>query len=145
MDAPTIAPLFNTWSLRPPIWKYLALTFALSLAVRIILGLLKGAEGVARRSFWSDFRGALSGFSGPESSRDYLFPLLLGWFELLAFPIFIYTSNWVLIGAWITLKVAPQWKFWTDHRPAFNRFLIGTALVLLGSYFLAQSQIAGPS
>jgi hypothetical protein len=141
MDSTSIKPLLNSWTIICPGF-YVIASVSFALFVRLILAILKGTEHDIDGSFRKDFFGAMTGFSGPPTSKDYLYPFYLGCFEFLAFPVFIHTSNWALIGAWITLKVAPQWKHWGEHRPAFNRFLLGTAFVLGGSFFLAAKFIS---
>jgi len=48
---------------------------------------------------------------------------------------FLYTLSWQLgqpafIGIWVALKVASQWKKWSEN-PSYNIFLVGTGLSVL--------------
>jgi hypothetical protein len=91
--------------------------------------------------FYGGYIGSIKderrGAEGPQSP-DYWFNTLLGWFELVAFPIFIVTGAWAAIGAWLTLKTVAQWEAWKANRTTFNRFLIGTAALLFASWILAK-------
>jgi len=49
------------------------------------------------------------------------------------------TERWTFIGAWLSFKVVAQATQWKDERNVFSRFLIGTGLVVLASYFLATN------
>jgi hypothetical protein len=40
------------------------------------------------------------------------------------------TEQWKFIGAWLEFKALVRWNVWEAERKAFNRFLIGNALVL---------------
>ena len=131
-----IVDLIGTWKVESPL-LYIFVAAMLSLGVRIIASLLKACEREAGSSYWHSFRMTMSGFATDPNMKDYLFTFYLGWIEIAAYPILMRTGNWVIIGAWLTLKVLPQWKHWTEHRPAFNRFLIGNALVLFASLWLA--------
>jgi hypothetical protein len=143
MSAATLNPLLHSWGIDSP-GVYVCSAVGMALGVRFILALLKASARGKGVGFWREFWIAMHGFAesptqqkATQHEKDYWFPFYLGCIELLSYPVFIFTSNWLIIGAWITLKVAPQWKHWSEHRVAFNRFLIGTALVLAGSYVLA--------
>jgi len=130
--------LIGAWAPEDP-WRYAFLAFSLSLLVRVISCVLKTFEVAVSRpnslsswsEFWRNFRGF--GSSEPEND-DYLQPFIIGTFELTAFPVLIATNHWALIGAWLGFKTLAQHQRWGSHRAAFNRFLIGTALILLASY-----------
>jgi hypothetical protein len=132
-------PLFGAWAIDDP-WRYLGLVLASGLLIRVAAAALK-ATGLAHSKTGNRWKGefwsALKGFgSSEEKSDDYWHPFLLGLFELGAFPVLMATDHWTFVGAWIGFKGLVQYSWWTQHRAAFNRFLIGTALVLLASYFL---------
>ena len=76
------------------------------------------------------------GFHPNEKDRsDYLLPLILGIIELLTYPVLMATGAWTAIGAWIGFKTVAQFNLWKANRSAFNRYLIGNALVVILSLF----------
>jgi hypothetical protein len=56
---------------------------------------------------------------------------------LFSYPVLISADAWSLIGAWLGFKTLAQWGHWGHNRQAFNRFLVGTGLILISSVFLA--------
>jgi hypothetical protein len=137
------------WRLEIPWWMYVFLTLTLSLLVRILSSLLKALEQYLRSlnaddspqkaSFGQLFRTSFKGFGATDSGiDDYWFPFLIGWFELSLFPILMRSKAWEFIGAWLALKTLAQWETWNKNRPAFNRFLIGTAAVVTLSFLVAR-------
>ncbi len=67
---------------------------------------------------------------------DYWLPAIIGYSELIIFPIFM-TKGWIVgIGAWIAVKTASSWGGWQKTRTAYNRFLIGNILSLVASFFI---------
>lgn len=71
-----------------------------------------------------------------EEQRDYWQPAVLGFLELLAYPLLLQTHHLNAIGAWLALKTAIEWGGWKEVRGAYNRFMIGNALVLGASFAL---------
>jgi hypothetical protein len=127
----------NSWSITAP-WWYILGAVLIALSVRAVLSLLKASEKY-RDGFWRCAGTAVMGFGNSDPTHnDYLFPLYLGIIEAFVYPICIAAGAWEVIGAWIALKTLPQWKLWTDHRPAFNRFLIGNAAVVLSAFLLVR-------
>ena len=122
--------LLNTCEISQPL-IYFLVVFVLSMAVRIALSLLKAFQRDPTTSFFSDFFASLKGFNKDKEKADYWYPFVLGVFEFLTYPILIVTENWKFLGAWLAFKTVSQWKHWGDNRPAFNRFLIGNALVVI--------------
>ena len=91
------------------------------------------------RGFAWNFVRDFGGYCHPDkAARDYWHPAILGFLELLAYPIFITNHRIAYIGAWLTLKTVAQWSEWAKNRGSFNRFLIGNALVIGGAFFLSQ-------
>lgn len=134
--------LFQAWSISSPS-AYLASVLASALAVRVASAALKAAEAPAApassqrwaRAFLNALKGR--GLSEPRDD-DHWHPFVLGCFELATFPVMMATENWTFVGAWLGFKALAQWGRWKDHRPAFNRFLIGNAAVLCLAYLLAH-------
>ena len=65
---------------------------------------------------------------------DYWLPAIIGYSELIVFPILM-AKGWVVgIGAWIAIKTASSWGGWQKTRTAYNRFLLGNILPLIASF-----------
>ena len=138
------------WDFSCPPWAFVGLVLAASLGTRILLSGLRAVmltydiydklSGLQfKRSFRCSFTGFFpKGFFPGETEHkrsEYGFVFLLGTLELLVYPILIASGAWLVIGAWISLKSLAQWNVWTTHRAIFNLFLIGNALnVILSSY-----------
>ena len=131
-----IPDLMSGWSIQHP-WRYVLYTALLSLAVRGLSSVLKALEVSRPSEFVKDALEIFGGFSKHNTMRDYWFSFLLGWAEIASFAVLMRTGAWLLIGAWLTFKTLGQWQHWTQHRPAFNRFLIGNAAVLMLSLWAA--------
>jgi hypothetical protein len=68
---------------------------------------------------------------------DFWLPTILGSLELVSYPVLLQIGSWTAIGAWIGFKTVAQWNVWTKNRSQFNRYLIGNALVVIGSLVLS--------
>jgi len=126
----------GAWQVARP-GVYVGAALLLVLGVRVVLSALKAVESRIENNasgFWRLFGSA---FNGGEPDKDYWQPFVLGLLESMVFPILIATNHWTYIGAWLGLKTIAQAGAWKKRR-VFNRFLIGTALVLMGSYLLAH-------
>lgn len=126
-----IAPLTGAWQIDKPV-VFVASVFLACFAVRMLLAFMKTLESCGSMSaLGSEFRKCLRGRGSKDPQNDdYWHPFILGLFELSAFPVLMVTEHWTFIGAWLAFKTLSQWKTWEDKRKAFNRFLIGNALVL---------------
>ena len=69
---------------------------------------------------------------------DYFIPALIGYFELIIYPILMSKNLIEVIGAWIAIKTASSWGGWQKTRTAYNRFLLGNILSLIASYFICK-------
>jgi len=65
----------------------------------------------------------------------------LGVLELVVFPVLMATEHWSYVGAWLGFKTLAQAVRWNEDRGVFNRFLIGSALIIVASYYLADKAI----
>jgi hypothetical protein len=121
------------------LFGYLFAAVIFSLAIRAVLSCLK-ALSIKKlgklKLFGPRFTACFYGNRGKQWA-DYWYPFWIGCFELVSFPLFMQLEKWNFIGAWIALKTLPQWKVWIDGRTAFNRYLIGNALILLFSFGMA--------
>ena len=69
---------------------------------------------------------------------DYWLPAIIGYFELIVFPLLM-AKGWIVgIGAWIAIKTASSWGGWQKTRTAYNRFLLGNILSLSAAYIVMQ-------
>ena len=67
---------------------------------------------------------------------DYWLPAIIGYCELIIFPILM-AKGWIVgIGAWIAIKTASSWGGWQKTRTAYNRFLLGNILSLAASFLI---------
>lgn len=132
---------------------YLGIVIGAGLLVRIFLALLRAFEQTNHSpsgpGYWTFVRMNLSGAhtNDPEKMHsDYWHPFIIGSMELGFYPILMATGSWTAIGAWITLKTLGQWNTWSTYRPAFNRFLIGTALnVIIALLVLVPFVVVAPT
>ena len=124
------------------------------IAIRCVSSFLKAFEIVASKrgigfwkQFWVAFRGygcsfiKLSDDDRWRPSNDYWQPFVLGVLELVVFPVLMATEHWSYVGAWLGFKTLAQAVRWNEDRGVFNRFLIGSALIILASYYLADKAI----
>src|SRR5690606_7954703 len=118
---------------------YFLVALLLALAVRLVLGLLKCYElatTIPEVRYGTALGRMFIGLSatdkppadGGEGTGDYLAPLVLGYLELLTYPVLMRGGYWLYVGAWVSLKTLAQYTHWVKNRSMFNRFLIGTAL-----------------
>ena len=125
---------------------YLPAVILLAVVVRFVMCFIKACERPASSPYWGTvfqlFRGG--GVRSPRDETkwalvpDFWHPFILGFLELLAYPVLLKTHAWSFIGAWLGFKALAQWKGWGESRPAYNRFLIGNAIVLLLSFLLVR-------
>ena len=124
----------------PPqnVYGYLATAFLACLSIRLFLTLILWSEGFSKPApqptFWSIFLG----FKVGEGSNDYFQPFIIGFLELLVYPVLLAADKPEYVGAWLGLKVLPQLGSWSTHRETYQRFLIGNALVIVSSYFIRR-------
>lgn len=136
------------WVVDRPI-PYLLTVFACAAAIRIVHGALRAVRltadaGGGWRVFVATFKRILWGFpaanSGASGSTvapaavggapDYFTTFIIGSFELAAYPVLMATGAWTVIGAWMGLKTAAQWREWSRDRTVFHMFLIGNLMVI---------------
>ena len=152
-------PLLSGWSLIINGLCYFIIAVFASIAIRAILAIFKAlatadgehlnyfgkedapdeAKELQDASWLHRAKSSFRGFGGPPeisaSVNDYWLPTIIGIAELMSYPVFLATDNITVIGAWIAIKTAGQWRVWEKSRTAFNRFLVGNILVLFVSYF----------
>ena len=109
-----------------------------SILIRAILSGLRASETPKerRRAFLGIFHGFKQ--SDGQVTSDYWQPTLLGFLELTVYPILLASGKPEYIGAWLAFKTLPRFGSWEKHRPTYQRFLIGNALVLIFSYALTR-------
>ncbi len=127
-----------------PLSYYVLFAGLLSLAVRVVMVLLKMPERQSGKTRLVSFIENLKGFGSNrqvddylyEELDDYLYPFYLGCIEFLSYPVLIAADLWSFIGAWLAFKTLGQWEHWKKSRHTFNRFLIGNALVIILSLLI---------
>ena len=134
---PSAPKLIGGWAIQNSLC-YAVGVILFAVLVRAVSSTLKAIEFAIDNKL-SDFWNALrTAFKGCGPYKDYWQPFILGLLELTAFPVLMATDYWSYVGAWLGLKTVAQATRWKDDRSVFNRFLIGTALVVLASYLLAS-------
>ena len=134
-----------------PLSYYVLFSALLSLAVRVVMALLKVPERKNGKTRLVSFIDNLKGFGSNrqvddylyEELDDYLYPYYLGFLEFLSYPVLIAADLWPFIGAWLAIKTAGQWEHWKKSRHSFNRFLIGNALVIVLSLLVMVDFVQG--
>ncbi len=124
--------LLNAWTISNlPVFILLVPT--LSLVIRCVSCMLRAMEPSESEppSFGARFVESFRGFPAIETRGDYWHAFLLGCIEFASYPILMATGAWSVIGAWLGFKTLAVWKHWSESRPAFNRFLICNALILI--------------
>jgi hypothetical protein len=110
-----------------------------TLLVRLILSIFRMLEAkyiIKDVSCSKIFCKLLWGFSGDPKLDDYWLSALVGFSELVIFPILIFKHKWYYIGFWILIKTTANWGKWKQSRTIFNRFLFGNILSLFFSYLI---------
>jgi hypothetical protein len=117
---------------------YIAYAILFSLIVRIILSIFRSLEITSENNnnntFFFNFWLRFSGRDKDPEKADYWLPFLIGFLELLVFPFLIKSGLWAGIAFWIGLKTAAQWQAWKDKRQVFNRFLLGSTIIIILSF-----------
>jgi len=132
-------------NLNPSLCGYFLLAVIGSLVVRFVTTLFAALEKNSEDSgsFFTTFKHFYLGKGSDENkSFDYFQTFVLGVMELSIFPVLLIANKPEYIGGWLVLKTLPQWNRWTEERWVYNRFLIGNALIIVFSYFLARWAIA---
>ncbi len=147
--------LISGWSISIPVSTYLLYCAMVSVAVRIVLSTFKalaisggehldasdmtpskaGDNSIIDASFGKRWLTAFWGFSSHRNIRDYWLPAIIGFCEMAAYPVLLFTNEAAVIGGWLAIKTAGQWGVWERSRTAFNRFLVGNLVVLAISFF----------
>jgi len=120
---------------------YILAAILLSLFVRVCGVLLRAFEVTGKSlvvgGYWRNFWDLFKGYgAGPNS--DYLHPFFVGILEAVIYPVLLASNHPAYVGAWIGLKTLAQASAWTKDRNTYQRFLIGNALVVIGSYLLSR-------
>ena len=151
-------PQLKSIQLSIPTTRYILYAAALGVGVCVVLTLIRCFRYVDERaeknpSFWRYFVRLMCGrelFDTSSTSStdkanfrgDYLAPFVLGFLELVTFPVLFAASLDTYVGAWLGLKVVANYKHWSDDAIKFNSFLLGNALVLLLSFLCLQSYVS---
>jgi hypothetical protein len=143
MMEPQVTSLLEAWELTVNWAVYLLLVVIADLLVRILSVAMKASEEQepGLKNFARDAWGYFKGGGPVDVNRDYWHPFILGIFELAGYPILMVTGNWSFIAAWIALKTLAQWQTWKEYRTAFNRFLIGNAMVLVLAFLWLSNYV----
>lgn len=130
---------------------YIGAAFFISIVFRMFMSLLQSLELkysgpkdlIEQKNliFIDVYISFLYGQNPNNNRNDLFYNFLLGFFELLIYPILIKSSNIEIIGAWLGFKALAQWGRWNKERLIYNRFLIANLLIVVISYFLSHIYI----
>lgn len=71
------------------------------------------------------------------SSGDYFINFVVGYIELISFPIFLRTELYSFIGSWLAFKIAHRLQYNKNtERGLFARYILMNALILIGSFLV---------
>lgn len=115
---------------------YIASAFLASLIVRFFLSFLRWSESWFQPSPKSSYWTIFIGFGGARDQNDYFQPFVVGFLELLVYPVLLSSGVPGYIGAWLGFKVVPVFGAWAKHRQVYQRFLVGNAMVVIFSFVL---------
>jgi len=144
------------------LFAYISWIFVSALIIRIILSLLKAAAirqgeadevdkvGKIVKKFshpggltpWQAIWQSFCSWAHHRNIDDYGIPIYIGIIELFLYPILMLANKWTVIGAWLGIKTAAQWKGWREGRTPYNRFLLGNILVISISFLLLTNFIS---
>ena len=129
---------------------YIFSIFASVAIIRLFISLLKAKSLSNERnlSYINNSYGELFWFFFSSLKRDKdisdcWLPIIIGLFELIAFPILISLNGWTFIGAWIGLKTVSLFGRWQKYRTAFNFFLLGNILSIVFSFLIFKVFLSG--
>ena len=132
--------LMGPWIVTDPLGFILILLLTTA-AIRVAVVLLHFLEYGGRPEYSDGWRAVVRYCF---TDRPSLISAILGTIELGVYPFLMVAGAWEVLGAWIAFKSVAQWHQWTRHRAPFNRYLIGTALVVICAYlFLAPYIVQG--
>ena len=137
--------LLYGWTFKIPLLCHLLYCGLIAIAVRLIQSILRawsirrGDHGFAlqRDSLGKNFVTCFGGFSN-DLLDDLWMPTLIGFAEVVFYPVLIATNNLEVIGAWLIIKTAGTFRLWTISRRAYNRFLVLNIINLAIAYFMAR-------
>ena len=117
---------------------YVGSALGVCAGIRLFLTLLRWSEGFAKPGPRPSYWGLVWGFNVGVSQNDYFQPFIVGFLELLVYPVLLAAGHPEYVGAWLGLKVVPRLGAWSTHRETYQRFLIGNGLVIVSAYFLQR-------
>lgn len=131
------------WGVSNPA-AFITAALALSLGIRFVHALLRALRLTHESpgKYLQHVRDGFLGFHPDPKNADYWYTYLIGSFELVGYAIFIATSTWTPIGAWIGLKTVAQWNLWQQDRARFNLFLVGNLLVIASAWLVLAPMVA---
>jgi hypothetical protein len=151
-DTLSHAQLVGGWTVSISPWLYLAICIFLALLVRLVHSSIKASSiAVGKASeehhkdllnqsflkrFWASFQG-----SKKSSVTDLWLGGVIGFAEIAAYPVLIFTNNLSAIGGWLAIKTAGNWDAWHREPRNFTRFLVANLINLGIAYFITMRWI----
>jgi hypothetical protein len=109
------------------------LCYSSTAVIRVMLSGVRAAQRppIIADRLWIRFRHDLC-------DTDYLVPTLVGTLELTVYPILVSLGSWQAVSGWLRVKTAAGWRWQQNQdRQGYTNFLLGNALVMVGSFSLA--------
>jgi hypothetical protein len=126
-----------------PLLCYVLYCLFVSLVVRIVMTffrvLIPISKSQSGRSFFKRWWIEFEGVSGGQ--QDYWLSFWIGFAEAFSYPAIILSKELLIIGGWIGIKTAGNWRIREKNRPVFHRFLLGNLITLGFSYFWGTKYI----
>jgi hypothetical protein len=123
---------------------YLAMALQVPLFVRVGNSAVEAKRLKRKNGFWLIVKGV--GEEGADTASvpsDYWLAFVLGFGEMLAYPLLRVTNHALFIGAWLLFKTVHRWHYAPDQaRGLYNRYVVGNAIVLIGAYLSARWNVA---
>lgn len=129
------------WQITIPAWRYFLYCALITIGVRVVICVFK-ALSIQGGTFMCRFFEAFGGLSAQADVADYWLTALIGFCEAASYPVLIFLNQGVMIGGWLAIKTAGQWRVWETSRTTFNRFLFGNLIVLAASLFWLLRYVA---
>lgn len=142
-------PLMGRFQINISWCCYLLVCFLITICVRALSSIFKArafkyegetgdcnsTDPETRQQYWHICWKYFISFKFRKHS-DLLLPTLIGFIELVSYPILFVVGQYLFIGAWLGIKTAGAWQGWRTSPTAYNRFLFFNMLNLLAAYLL---------
>ncbi|MFC7047979.1 hypothetical protein [Emcibacter nanhaiensis] len=119
---------------------FVAFAAIVPLLPRLIRCYVEGIRQEIKGEFWLIFKG-VGGETADRKSipADFWLSYVIGFAEMLAYPLLIINDQTTMIGFWLGFKTIHRWNYAPNYdRGPYNLYLVGNLIVLMGAYFSAR-------